>query len=109
MSLDQRRQPRVKVKLKAHYTSPLREMDATIMSISEAGLFLYSLQLDPEGTPVRLEFAVGARTVRVMGEVIYTGFQDGLRGMGVRFSRVLDADREVIVKLVRDVPAAATA
>ena len=73
------------------------------MSISEAGLFLYSSRLDAEGTPARLEFPLdGGRTVRATGEVIYTGFQDGLRGMGIRFNRLVEDDRQAIIALVRE-------
>lgn len=101
--IDHRKLPRVRVKLKAHYTSASIEMEGTIMSISEAGLFLYSARLDPEGTPARLEFPLnGGRTVRATGEVIYTGFQDGLRGMGIRFNRLVEDDRQAIQRLLRE-------
>lgn len=102
----QRLLPRVKVKMKAHFHSPKSEFETTVTSISEGGVFLYATRLDPEGTPVRLEFTTddGAR-VQATGEVIYTGFQDGLRGMGIRFNRLADAHREAIARMVRARPA----
>jgi len=104
METDKRRVPRVKVKVKARYSSSQNEIEGIVTSISESGLFLYSTRLDPEGTQARIEFPIAGlnHKVHATGEVIYVGFQDGLRGMGLRFNRLTDEDREAIVKFVRN-------
>ncbi|MFN7976206.1 MAG: PilZ domain-containing protein [Acidobacteriota bacterium] len=103
-NVEQRRAPRAKVKLRARYSSGASEFESTITSISEAGLFLYATHLDPEGTSVRIEFALGSRptALQATGEVVYIGFQDGLRGMGIRFNRMAENDRAAILRFVQD-------
>lgn len=103
MHNDQRRFPRRKVRIKARYQSARSEIESTITSISEEGLFLYSTRLDPEGTMVRLEFTLEGidHTVLATGEVIYIGFQDGLRGMGIKFNRLGTEERAAVLRLVQ--------
>lgn len=101
--IDSRKLPRVKVRFKTRYQSRQSEFETHVVSLSEGGVFLYATKLDPEGTMARLEIAMDETTapVHATGEVIYAGFQDGLRGMGIRFSRITGPDRDVITRLVR--------
>ncbi|MFN7971146.1 MAG: PilZ domain-containing protein [Acidobacteriota bacterium] len=102
--VDQRRAQRAKVKLRARYSSGSSEFESTITSLSEGGVFLYATHLDPEGTAVRIEFSLDGRSgqLHATGEVVYIGFQDGLRGMGIRFNRMAEADRAAILRFIKD-------
>ncbi len=93
---------RVRVKLSAFYRSSGREFETTITSLSRGGLFLYAINLDPVGTPVKVAFDLPDQAGRIefIGEVIYSGFQDGLRGLGIGFRHLRDEAEQEIRKLM---------
>ena len=79
-----------------------QEIPVCVMSLSETGAFLYSVHLDRVGTNASLSFDLGGRRVSATVEVIFQGFQEGMRGMGVRFREFSGEDQDILLRWVQE-------
>lgn len=105
---DQRRAVRVSVN--EEYARIEDFLAEYVTNISETGLFLRSREILPVGTHVRLRFSImldDFETIEGEGEVVRIVDDEEGRGMGVRFTHLTDATRELLLELGRREAAAA--
>jgi len=79
-------------------------VERSTLNVSSRGVFVRSLECQPVGTPLGLELSLagGERTIQGQGEVVWTtppsapGEPARAPGMGIRFTRLAEADRAAI-------------
>lgn len=101
--VSQRRHDRHAVELHLVYVSSELEIEATTRDLSPSGVFVCSQVLDPVGTRCRLTFLVdGAPPYEIDGIVrrVVEHDDEDETGLGVEFSRVGDAERAWLERLI---------
>jgi uncharacterized protein (TIGR02266 family) len=104
---DRRAAPRVEMEVEVDFHTDSNFYTGFTEDISEGGLFIATYQLKPIGTMVAFELSLNGQIVRAVGEVRWVRDvreeSHGVRpGMGLRFTQLEDADREVITAFLRE-------
>jgi class 3 adenylate cyclase len=73
------------------------------INISEGGIFIATEMPEPKGTPLtieaRLPTSSGIYPIAINGRVVWTGGEDGVTGMGVRFTAVQSTEEVTMARL----------
>ncbi len=98
---EQRRSERVKVEIRARYTSPRLTLEGHVTDLSRDGLFFHSDFLDDRGQTVRVFLDVPRRAtpLEVRAEVRWTTDASLGWGMGLQLRDADDGQRAILAGL----------